>query len=409
MQLVPGFHLTYCLNIHPGETWPEVWENLTTYPGAVRDQLCPGRPFAIGLRLSGQAAEDLEQPGNLEALQDYLAAEGAYVFTINGFPYGVFHRARVKENVYLPDWRDPVRLEYTNRLARILARLLPRGAAMEGSISTVPGAFRAEVRSTGDVRRMAKMMLRSVAYLHRLREQTGKTVTLALEPEPCCFLETTDDVVAYFEGHILSAEGLGTLVRELGLTRGQAERVARRHLGICCDACHVAVEFEDPAEVLDRLEAAAIRILKVQISSALRLRFREGDGSPERTLRPFAEETYLHQVVETSERGVVRYQDLPQALSRETEFQERGAGSPGIRKEWRVHFHVPIFLSRMSGFDTTQIDLAALLARLKSKPACPYLEVETYTWDVLPRRYKTLDTTGAIARELAWTRDQLLQ
>jgi len=409
MQLVPGFHLTYCLNIHPGETWPEVWKNLKTYPGAVRNRLCPGQTFAIGPRLSGRAAEDLEHPENLEALQDFLQKEGAYVFTINGFPHGVFHRARVKQNVYLPDWKDPVRLEYTNRLARILARLLPDDAAVEGSISTVPGAFRTEVRSSDDVQRMAGMMLRSVAYVHLLREQTGKTITLALEPEPCCFLETTDDVVAFFEGQILSEEGLGTLVRELGLTRGQAERVARRHLGICCDACHVAVEFEEPAAVLDRLEAAAIRILKVQVSSALRLRFREGDGSPERTLRPFAEETYLHQVVETSERGVVRYQDLPQALSREADFQQPGAGSTGIRKEWRVHFHVPIFLSRMSGFDTTQDDLAALLARLKSKPACPYLEVETYTWDVLPRRYKTLDTTGAIARELAWARDQLLQ
>lgn len=409
MQLVPGFHLTYCLNIHPGETWPEVWANLKSYPGAVRNQLCPGRPFAIGPRLSGRAADALARPENLEALQDFLKTEGAYVFTINGFPHGVFHRTRVKENVYLPDWRDRVRLEYTNRLARILARLMPEDAALEGSISTVPGAFRAAVRSSGDVRRMAEMMLRSVAYLHRLREQTGKTITLALEPEPCCFLETTDDVVAFFEGHIFSQEGLGTLARELGLTRGQAERVARKHLGICCDACHVAVEFEDPSEVLDRLEAAAIRILKVQISSALRLRFREGDGSPERTLRPFAEETYLHQVVETSGRGVVRYQDLPQALDREAEFREHGAGSPGIRKEWRVHFHVPIFLSRMSGFDTTQDDLAALLLRLKSKPACPYLEVETYTWDVLPRRYKTLDTTDAIARELAWARDRLIQ
>ena len=221
MQLVPGFHLTYCLNIHPGETWPEVWENLKTYPGAVRDQLCPGQPFAIGLRLSGQAADALARPGNLEAFQDFLRTEGAYVFTINGFPYGVFHRARVKENVYLPDWRDRVRLEYTNRLARILARLLPDDADMEGSISTVPGAFRTEVRSSGDVRRMAELMLRSVAYLHRLREQTGKTITLALEPEPCCFLETTDDVVAFFEGHVFSEEGLGALVRELGLTRAR--------------------------------------------------------------------------------------------------------------------------------------------------------------------------------------------
>jgi hypothetical protein len=254
---------------------------------------------------------------------------------------------------------------------------------------------------------MAGLMLRSVAFLHRLRERTGRTVTLALEPEPCCFLETTDDVVAFFEGHVLSPKGLGTLVRELGMTPSQAERVARRHLGICCDACHVAVEFEDPASVLDRLEAAGIRILKFQVSSALRLRFREGDGSAERTLRPFAEETYLHQVVETSEQGVVRYQDLPQALDREAEFQRHGSGPSALRKEWRVHFHVPIFLSRMRHFDTTQDDLAALLTRLKSKPACPYLEVETYTWDVLPRRYKTLDTTDAIAREVAWARDKL--
>ncbi|MDA2928868.1 metabolite traffic protein EboE [Acidobacteria bacterium AH-259-O06] len=405
MKLAQKFHLTYCSNIHPGETWEEVHQNLATFLPAIRQKLCLNGPFGVGLRLSAQAAETLEKRENLMAFQEFLAARNCYVFTINGFPYGVFHRARVKEEVYLPDWKDEARLDYTNRLARILSMLLPDEPDLQGSISTVPGAFKREVRSREDVRQMARLMLKQVAVLHALREQTGKIISLALEPEPCCYLETVDEAVAFFQDYVFNPELLQTLVDELGVSPAQAEETARRHIGVCYDACHMAVEFEEAADALGKLKAAGIKICKFQISSALKLHFKEGDGRAEETLLPFAESTYLHQVVEKSQEGLVRYIDLPEGLAEEA--RARSCPKRGREKEWRVHFHVPIFLGEMKNFGTTQDHLVSLINFLKSDTPCPYLEVETYTWDVLLDEYKTLDTASAIARELAWVRDRI--
>ena len=176
-------HLTYCSNIHPGESWAEVRANLERYVPAVRDQLAPGKPFGVGLRLSAQSARELSVASAMEEFRDFLARNRLYVFTLNGFPYGTFHGARVKEDVYLPDWRDDERLRYTDQLADLLVQLLPPG--MEGSISTVPGAFKPSVKDDADVERMSANMLRHVAHLIDLEARTGVRIALALEPEPC--------------------------------------------------------------------------------------------------------------------------------------------------------------------------------------------------------------------------------
>ena len=401
MRLPGGFHLTYCSNIHPGESWPEVRANLERHLPLIKQAISPHAPFGVGLRLSAQAAQALEEGAALEEFASFLESHGCYVFTLNGFPYGVFHGARVKEEVYLPDWLDDERLSYTNRLARILARVLPED--IEGTISTVPGAFKNSIRSPDDEARMARRMLSHVAMLHRLRESHGKTMALAIEPEPCCHIETTEEAIAFFKGHLFSSARLDELAMELGTTRSRAEEAARRHLGLCLDACHQAVEFEDMAKSLAALNAAGVAIRKVQVSSALKLRFQRGDGRPETLLRPFAESTYLHQVVERAAGGFVRHADLPQAL--DGEAHRRG----GDAVEWRVHFHVPVFLEEMREFETTQTHLVELLALIKKHAACPYLEVETYTWDVLPPEYRTLSLDEAIVRELEWVRGRLAQ
>ncbi len=173
---VPGGpHLTYCTNIHPGETWAEVRANLERHVRAVKASVAPAQPFGVGLRLSAAAAATLAQPGELDAFREFLRDSGLYVFTINGFPYGPFHGTRVKEDVYLPDWLDEARLEYTDRLAELLAALLPDEPGLEGTVSTVPGAYKARVRGAADAARMAELMVRHAAGLHRLRERTGKT------------------------------------------------------------------------------------------------------------------------------------------------------------------------------------------------------------------------------------------
>jgi len=263
-----GPHLTYCTNIHPGESWAEVRHNLEQYVVRVAD-LIGVRPFGVGLRLSAAAARELADPAELEALRDLLARHDLYVFTLNGFPYGAFHGQRVKEEVYLPDWLDDERLRYTNQLAELLAELLPLGVT--GSVSTVPGAFRARVSGPRDEQRMAERMIDHAAFLHSLRRRTGRRICLALEPEPCCHLETLGEAAAFFREHLFAPRGVARLAERTGLSDTAAAAALRRHLTVCLDACHAAVEFEELGQALDALDALGVQIGKIQLSSGLRV------------------------------------------------------------------------------------------------------------------------------------------
>jgi sugar phosphate isomerase/epimerase len=397
MKLGDSFHLTYCSNIHAGESWAEVRGALSRTLPCVREALGHGGPFAIGLRLSAAAATTLEQRAELEEFREFLHSGDYYVPTINGFPYGAFHGTRVKERVYLPDWRDPARVEYSNRLARVLAAVASDRRDTV-SISTVPGAFREEVRTPADVEALAAGFLTHAAYLKRLRDETGVTITLAIEPEPACYIETVEEAIAFFRAYLFAPPTLARAATTSGV-RLTADDVAR-HVGMCLDVCHMAVEFEDAKQAVRDVLAAGIRIAKVQLSSALRLQASADSSLPDRVFGPFAEDVYLHQVVVSTDEGFRRFTDLPQALA--ASRQDRV--TPG---EWRVHFHVPIFLETLQQFGTTQDSLRAMLEALERNQVSTCLEVETYTWDVLPPEYRTTDVCTAIARELSWVRDRL--
>jgi hypothetical protein len=389
-------HLTYCTNIHPGETWPEVFANLERHVREVKRQVADDRAFAVGLRLSASAAEALCADPARDALNTFLADNGLYVFTINGFPYGPFHGRPVKEQVYQPDWCREERVTYSNLLADILADLLPDDPALDGSISTVPGTFKPLAQAAGAVDDMARNLIRHAGHLVGIRERTGQTIALALEPEPYCFLETVDETVRFFEEYLFGAAAVSQLMSATGLARSDAEAALRRHLGVCYDVCHAAVEFEDPAASLDVLRAAGIAVPKLQLSAALRI----ATVGPETAaqLQPFDEPVYLHQVIERQNGRLKRHLDLPQALARLD--QAHGA-------EWRVHFHVPIFLAELTDFSTTQGFLREILALHRREPISRHLEVETYTWDVLPPHYREVDVASAIGRELTWVIEQL--
>lgn len=355
---VNGSHLTYCTNIHPGESWAEVRANLETHVLAVKQRVCPDAPFGVGLRLSARAAGELDPV----ELRRWLDERGLYVFTINGFPYGPFHGTPVKEHVYRPDWHEPERVAYTDRLADILVELVPDGVM--GTISTVPGCFQTR---TGDPAVMAHHLARCAAHLRTLEERTGKRLLIALEPEPCCMIETLAQAVAFFETHQLD----------------------RRYLGLCLDACHAAVEFEQLDAALAAIRRANIAIGKVQLSCGLR-------STSRAPLERFAEGVYLHQVVARRGGELIRFVDLPDALA-----DDRDAD------EWRVHFHVPVFREHFDALGSTQAELAALLAEHEVSPISDHLEVETYTWDVLPAEYRDEPIADAIARELRWVIERL--
>ncbi|HTF74551.1 MAG TPA: metabolite traffic protein EboE [Bradyrhizobium sp.] len=395
-QLSGNVHLTYCTNIHAGQSWQDIRASLDEYVPAIKSTVAPSQPMGIGLRLSGEAAAVARQPEALASFRDQLSVLGAYVFTINAFPFGPFHGVRVKEDVYLPDWRDRERVAFTANSAAVLAGILPDG--IEGSISTVPGAFKPNGRSSEAVAAMARNLMMAVADLVDLKRRTGKHIALALEPEPCCFLETTDESIAFFEGALLKPETLDMLGGITGVGRSEAEILLRRHLGICYDVCHGSVEYEDTVAALDRLLAAGIAIPKIQLSAAMRIPAMT-KGLIDAVMR-YNDGVYLHQSIVRRGDSLSRHVDLPDAV---TAF---GAGQAD--GEWRIHCHVPVFLADLGEISSTRSDLVATLAALRQRTRSSHLEVETYTWDVLPDDVRTGSKSADIAREIAFCRQELV-
>ena len=386
MRAGPGdrLHLAYCTNVHPGEDWAETEAELLRHLPPLKAALAPREPFGVGLRLSNLAARELEQGGRLDRFAAWLDVQGLYVFTLNGFPYGSFHRTAVKADVYAPDWTRPERLAYTARLARILARLLPDG--VEGGISTVPVSYKRWHASAADrdgaLDAGVDRLLEAGRMLARLEAETGRVIHLDLEPEPDCLLETAAETVDLFK-RLLHRAGPGE------------EALVLRHLRVCWDACHAAVEYERAADAVGRFDALGIAVGKLQISSALKAPL--GDPAARQALaerlRPFAEGTYLHQVIERRRDGSLhRHADLGDAL--------RCINDP-MAAEWRVHFHVPVFAAECGGLSTTQAELRETLDLLLHRPFCTHLEIETYTWEVLPPALR-LDLQRSLRREYDW-------
>jgi sugar phosphate isomerase/epimerase len=393
---LPGdVHLTYCTNIHAGETWGEVRSSLAAHVPQIKMQVSPQQPMGLGLRLSGIAAEELSAPAPLAEFRRFLFDHGLYVFTINAFPYGPFHGRPVKEDVYQPDWRMPERLHYSNRVAEILAALLPPDVV--GSISTVPGTFKPLANGNGVPQVMAENLTRHVAKLFEIARRTRREIVLALEAEPCCYLESVDETVAYFRDYLHTPENAAALAALTGQTHAAAAAALRRHLGVCYDVCHGALQYEEPAAAFLRLSKAGIRVAKLQLSSALRVS--RVSETTQKDLAAFDDGVYLHQVVQQQNGTLTRFVDLDPA------FEALRAGQAG--GEWRVHCHVPIFLPTAGAFDSTQKTLRSALACIPSGFVAPHLEVETYTWDVLPPALRQGDRADAIAREMKWVMQEL--
>lgn len=391
-------HLTYCTNIHRGESWAETRAALEAHLPAVKARVCPEARMGVGLRLSAIAAEELAAPERFEAFRAWLADNKLYVFTINGFPYGPFHGTRVKEQVYEPDWTRPERVAYTRRLAELLAALLPEEPGLEGSISTVPGTLRPLAADPRVIRRIVANLQRAAADLVAIERRTGRRIALALEPEPHCLLETTEDAVSFLERRLLSAEALAVFAAMADLPSAEAEPALRRHLGLCLDACHAAVEFEDLEASVRRLRSAGVAVAKLQLSAALEVPA-VGPDTAARLCR-FEDGVYLHQVVERAADGTLRhFLDLDRAVAEIGSAQGR---------TWRVHCHVPIFVERLDGLATTRPSLERLLALQRTEPIARHLEVETYTFDVLPEELRASGVEAAVARELLWARERLV-
>ncbi|WP_076262438.1 metabolite traffic protein EboE [Intrasporangium flavum] len=374
-------HVAYCTNVHGGEDIDTIVGQLDRFALPVRQHL-GADVLGVGLWLSAPVAHALAAEASLtDRLRTELDRRGLEVVTLNGFPYRGFQEPVVKHRVYHPDWSEPARLRYTTDLADVLARLLPDDAA-RGSISTLPLGWRHPW--FGDRQALAaEQFERLAAHLHALRDRTGRTVRVALEPEPGCVVETVSDLVER--------------------TRGWDRDV----IGACLDLCHLAVGFEDAGEALAALDASGTGVAKAQVSAGLHAAD-PTDPATRAALAAFDEERFLHQVRSRDHAGQVRTRDdLGEALG------GRRPLCAHADEPWRVHFHVPLGTAPEPPLTATTDDLRRSLDALVGGATArtDHLEVETYTWTVVPERHRPRDDAGlarSIAGELAWLRDTLI-
>jgi hypothetical protein len=392
--------LTYCTNIHAGEDWDAVEASIVQHALPLKQRIAPDVPFGLGLRLSAIAATKLLSGDRLSTFKAFLKQHGLYVAVINGFPYGSFHGEVVKSKVFAPDWRNPARATYTLKLAEILSQLLPEG--MNGGISTLGFSYKPWLDDSVEsvwpecIAHLVDIVERLVA----IHAQTGRLIHIDIEPEPNGLVESTPEFIKFFEGP-LQTIGAPLLAQRLGIDEGVASEHLRTHVQMCFDICHMSVEFESPLDSLRLLAEHNIGVGRIQISSALRVLL---DGTAESRekltaqLVRFADKVYLHQVIERRADGTLtRYTDLDKAFE---------SSNDGVPSEWRIHFHLPLFTEHYGSLLSTQNDNRAVLDAVRRQPMTTHLEIETYTWDVLPEELK-IELTLSIEREFRWVLDQI--
>jgi hypothetical protein len=401
MQIKENAHLTYCTNIHPGESWKEVFQSLQEYCLKIQHELTGKKPFGIGLRLSQKSAAELLKKDRLSSFKNWLDRNNLYVFTMNGFPYGDFHDVVIKDEVHTPDWTTPERLEYTRNLINIMSYLLPEG--MEGGISTSPLSYKLwfenqeqidQVKSTS-----TSALINLVVQMIEIKNNQSKSIHIDLEPEPDGMLENTQEVLDYYRQYLFK-QGIQELKQSLECTEQEAKSHILEHIQLCYDVCHFALAYEQPKEVVDQLLKEGVQIGKIQISAALKCERSENISIQEqqRCLQQFDEPTYLHQaIVQKTNGSLDHYSDLTEGIE---------AMSAPDFKEIRTHFHVPVFLSNFQVLHSTQEDIIAALKYWNETHYSAHLEVETYTWGVLPDHLQ-IDITNSIVRELEWVQKQI--
>lgn len=315
--------------------------------------------ISYGLYFSDLASRQfVDSPQSFADYAALLTELNLKVTTANAFPFGNFHAADVKEKAFLPDWREQSRVDYTCRVADLLAQLATSDKGL--SISTCPFGYDSAAaceQSIGNVRLV-------VAHLRQLHQRTGKHIRLAFEAEPCaCF----SDSVA--------------LIDYLATSFSDDER---RYTGICFDLCHSAVTDEAYEQVLSQAERQNVTIAKVQISSALQ-RDSKLCGSSAGDLEELAGSAYFHQC---------RVDDTLYADIAEVPPVTKLTGSA-----WRIHCHVPICYSDYgSGWLATAwrpAVEAAIAAQIKD------FEVETYTLSLLNTKFvKGESVEECVAQEI---------
>ncbi len=371
MKISNTQHLCYCLNIFRPFKSPAELDILFKKIKALKKELSQpdSESFAIGIWVNKNFLAFLEEQKNLNTLKEKMEQEKIYTYSFNVFPFEQFHDASIKEKVYFPDWMENARVDFTCRAARLLSRLIPD--EVQGSLSTVPGTYTDKI-SKHNLSVIQKNFLKTGQFLASLFQDTGKKILLAVEPEPDCLWSSARDFTDFYSTHLAEFPN-------------KAE-----YIGICYDTAHHELAEDGPGKQFDYCIINNVNIAKIQFSSAL--------GSPENSskdeLAKFADEVYLHQTkIFKNNKIIAKFADLPHALAK----ADRNL-------HWKIHYHIPLYVNKMPhGLIAEKHELETVLKKCKEKPEiCSNLEIETYTYDILPNNVKISPIEKSMAEEYSF-------
>ena len=337
-------HLTYCTNIHPGETWPEVRAQL-------RACICRrSRPrsrrtsrSASACASSAPAAHELRRRRRRSTSFRRSSAEQRLCTSSRStaFPTARFH-GRAGEGAGLsarlerrrsgsptptgsPSCspaaaRDADRRQHQHGARHVPAARAPTGRRRAHRRATCSGTRRISYALRADDRADDRARARARARVHAGDDRGDGRASSSSSSWRC--------------------RGRAGCAELTGLARAAAEARCRRHLGVCYDVCHAAVEFEEPREQpRPPAPRRASPCRKLQLSSALSVP--EVDARRRPTAAP------VRRAASTCTRSCSeRRRRLRRATStcpRRWPTLDAGAR----RREWRVHFHVPVFLAEL--------------------------------------------------------------
>jgi sugar phosphate isomerase/epimerase len=399
VQLDNGMgHLTYSTLVHAGDTWEDIWDSLNTYVPKVKRNVSGNEAFGVSMRMSGSTVETLvKSPEKRADLRKFFDDNNMYLYTVNAFPHGPFKNQIIKEQVYEPDWRSETRLRYTMNVATILAEVTPE--FVNPSIQTPPLGFKPNGTGKAVADAYAENVRKFATHVNNIYKYKGRTVTLAIEPEPACFLETTPETLAFFNKSLRTDASYKNLAAKTGATLAGAKEIMARHIGVCYDICHQAVQYEDITKSLTALMKHKIPVFKLQEAAAMMIPVVTREKIE--AVRKYAKTIYLTQTYQRSKDGkITRYLNLEDAIAA---WEKKP-----VDCEWRIHVHVPVFLEDLGPFKSTNFAIREALAFQKKHKIAEQLEIETYTWDVLPDELKTGDIVDYVSKELEWVKAQLV-
>ena len=272
---------------------------------------------------------------------------------------------------------------------------------MNPSIQSPPLGFKPKVTGPEYVNEFTRHVISTVAHMVKLEKRTGRTVTLVSRARARVLPRDHGGSRRLLHEPPVRERGRSHARRRpTGLNKSQAEAALRKHLGMVYDICHQAVEYEDIGASLRKLADNGIPVFKLQEAAALRVPNVTKETVD--AMRPFAETVYLTQTIEKIDGKLNRYLNLEDAFAA---FE----ANPKLKREWRTHVHVPVFLDKIGEhFETTRFAIEDALKFHKKNKLSPQLEIETYTWDVLPDSMKTGSIVDYVERELDWVKGQLV-